>query len=163
MKNRKHQIRRILHTSVMIVLVIVSTGCSFTIGFNIKNLSGQSITVSYSLKDLHHGLSPRLVRDNFDEESTKYIPIPEDRININIENRVVEFKLLPGENVELFSIKDRLDNDYEREFNIANLRITGADGSTSLEGRQIFKSFRPLKKSWYVFGPEITGFMLEYR
>lgn len=141
---------------------IFSAGCSFAIGFNIKNLSDQTITVTYSLKDLNHGLSPRLVKENF-KENTNYIPIPEDRVSIDTDNRVVEFKLLPNENVELFWTSDKLDGDYEKEFNITNLRISGEDGITSLEGREIFKSFRPIKKSWYTFGPEITGFVLDYR
>ena len=164
MKKKKHQISRLFWTSVIIGLVMLSTGCSFVISFNINNLSGQTITINYSLKDLQHGgLSPRLVGENSDDKKTKFIPIPEDRLRVDIENRIVDLKLLPNENVELFSVIDRLDNDYEEEFSLSNLRITGTDGSVSLEGRQVFKSFRPIKKNWYAFGPEITGFVLEHR
>ena len=154
---------RVLCIGLIIVLLFASTGCSFSIPFNIRNLSDQAITVIYSLKDLSNGFAPRLKSENRAEDGTNYIQIPQDRISIDTENRVVEFKLLPNGNVELYSVHDKLDNQYEEEFNLTNLHITGVDGTISLTGREIFKSFRPIKKSWYVFGPEITGFVFEYR
>ncbi|MEP6788300.1 MAG: hypothetical protein ABJB40_07710, partial [Acidobacteriota bacterium] len=117
------------------------------------------------LQTLQNGkmLKQKTVTFNTDKNTTEYSPFPEDRISVDAKNRSVEFKLLPNENVELFSVNDKLDNDYEKEMNLANLRINSADGSISLEGRQVFKSFRPIKSSWYSFGPETSGFVLEYR
>ena len=162
MKRVRRQPARIVLTSLVIGFVIVCTGCSFVIGFNIRNVSDLPITVKYSLKDSGDGSSPRLVRQN-DEDEIEYLPFPEDRISIDTQNRVVEFKLLPSENAQLYRVSDRLDNKYEEEFNLAKLSITVADGSTSFEGGHLFRQFRPIKKSWFAFGPEIMGFVLEYR
>lgn len=147
---------------MVVGFVLVCTSCSFVIGFNIKNLSDKTITVSYAVKN-GNGLSPRLVQENLDTKETEYISFPEDRIRIDIENGLVEFKLLPRENVQVYSVHDRLDNKYEEEFSLTKLRITTVDGSTSFEGGHLFKRFRPIEKSWFAFGPEITGFVFEYR
>jgi hypothetical protein len=142
---------------------MLTLGCSFHIGFNIRNMSDQAITVRYSLKDSGNGLLPQLVSEKRAENGTNYIPIPQERLDVDIENRVVEIRLLPNENVELFAVHDNLDNKYVKDFNLTRLCITGADGTIYLEGPEIFKSFRSIRKSWYDFGPEIVGFVYEYR
>lgn len=159
-----HQISKTLLAGVIVGLAIINAGCSFKIGFNIKNLTDNAITVNYILKGPGAaGFSPRLVLENHGEDASKYLPLPEDRIRIETEKCTVEFELLPNENVELYWVGDRRENDYEKEFNLVNLRIIGADGSRSFEGREVFKSFLPIRKNWYTFGPDITGFVLEYR
>lgn len=162
-KRTQYLIRRLL-TIAILGFAIVTTGCSFSIGFNIKNLSENTVTVTYVLKkDSGQGFSPQLFLPGVAVNGSDFIPFPEDRIRVDKENRVVELKLLPNETVELFRVHDRRDNDYQKEMNLATLRIAATDGAMVLEGQQIFKSFRPVKNSWYMFGPEIAGFEFEYR
>ena len=115
------------------------------------------------MKNFGGGIDPKVVRGNANEDGTEYIPFPKDRISIDEEKLVVELKILPNENVRLYYVNDRLDDDYEEDFNLKTLRIASAHGSTEFEGRHVFKNFRPIKQSWYSFGPEIIGFVYEYR
>jgi hypothetical protein len=163
MQKQGHPVSRAFLMGLIFVLVVVSVGCSFTVGFNIKNLSGKTITVNYSVNNSYYGFSPLLVRENVDENSEKYVPIPEDRIHVDIDNGTVEFSLLPDEEVQLYWVSDRLDRDYEEVFKIDSLRITDEYGSITFEGRRVFNSFRPVENSRFAFGPKIVGFVFEYR
>lgn len=163
MENRIYRKRRLLLTGVIAGLAVIVSGCSYVIRFNLRNLSGQTITVNYTVKDIQNGLTPMLIQRSATENRTETVPIPDDRIRIDIENGSVEFKLFAKEEVELDSTIDGSESDYEKTFNLRNLRIAGEEGSVHLEGREVFKRFQPIKKSWYQFGPETIGFVFEYR
>jgi hypothetical protein len=154
--------KKVLLLIGIIGFAIVNAGCSFSIGFSIKNLSGKPIVVSYSTTGMQ-GYVPRLINSIEGEKGEKYSAIPENRIAIDRENDTVKLNLLPNEEVELFWVTDRMENDYESDFRLKNLHIVSDDGSISLEGRKVFQSFRPIKNSWYAFGPETIGFVFEYR
>ncbi len=153
MKNQKHQIKRIFLTGFIAGLAVISSGCSYVISFKLRNLSGQTITVNYVVKDIKNGLAPMLIQLSNAENRTETVPIPDDRIRIDPENGSVEFKLLANEEVEVDRTINWQQSDYEQAFNLKSLRIAGEDGSIYLEGRQAFTSFRPINKSWYTFGP----------
>lgn len=162
MKRQIQFLCRSILSIFVIGLAVICTGCSFVISFNINNLSGRPIAIRYSLKNTHHGLGPVLVDRNGEEGGPKHSQFGDGRINVDMQNRIVEFKLLPNEEVQLFSVTDRFDEKYEQEFNLTSLHISEGDGSITLEGDQVFKSFRPIRKDWYEFGPEIIGFVFEY-
>ncbi len=147
----------------VIGLAFICTGCSFAISFNINNLSGRQITVRYVLKNVEHGLEPRLVNRHPANDNDRYRVFEKDRISVDTENRIVEFKLLTNEEVELFRIYDKPNDNYENEFNLIDLKISEGGGSIVIEGNQVYKSFRPIRGNWFEFGPEVIGFVLEYR
>lgn len=148
--------------SAVLILAFGCAGCSFRISYILKNLAGKTVVVKYRVKSVQDGFAPSLVRKS-EAEGTQFVPIPDDRISLDFENRSIEFKMLADEMVELEHTIDRRDSEYEQEFNLESLQIIAEDGSVSMEGRDLFKSFRPVRKSWYAFGPEIVGFELEYR
>jgi hypothetical protein len=147
----------------IVALAIISASCSYVTPFNLKNLSGKPIVVTYSVSQSHYLLSQQLIKVDEHSGESIYVPIPDDRINVNHEELTVEIKMLPNEEIQLFAVASRMDNDYERDFDIPKLRVAGEDGSISLEGRKVFESFRPIRKSWYKFGPDIVRFVFEYR
>ena len=144
-------------------LSILTTSCSFAIGFDIRNASDLPITVRYSMKQSDDERFPRLVVDPDGNGGSKYSEFPEERIKRDIEKRVCEFNLLPGEEAELLFMRDREASEYGKALPIAKLYVSDGTGSLSFEGDQIFKQFRPIRKNWYTFGPEIVGFIYEYR
>ncbi len=154
--------RRMLLTCSILVFAFGCTGCSFYISFKLKNLSGKPIAVNYTVKNIQDGFAPSLIKVT-ETNGAQSVPIPDDRIRLDIENGSVEFEMLAEEIVELDHTIDRRESEYEEAFNLKSLRVSADDGSISLEGREAFKSFRPIRKSWYTFGPEIVGFEFEYR
>ena len=153
---------RSLLPTIVIGLAIICTSCQFAIEFRLNNLSNHPINVRYSLKNNYYGLDPKLVNKHGDK-NTNFSPFPEDRVNIDLQNRIVEFRLLPNEEAVLFWMSDKRGEDYKEAFNITKLNISDETGSLTLQGDEIFRSFRPIKKGWYDFGPEILGFVYEYR
>ena len=160
MGNQRHQIVRILLRGVIAADVVICAGCSYFISFNLKNLSGQTITVNYTVNDIKDGFAPMLVVQQTDGNRAGTVPIPDDRISMDVQKGSVEFKLLANEEVVLDEMSS--GRDYEKTFNINNLRIVAPNGSTEMEGPQVFRNFRPIKNSWYEFGPKIIGFVFEY-
>ncbi len=155
------------YRSIFVLLIlgisVLTTSCSFSIGFDIRNSSDRPITIRYSLKPSDDIRFPRLVVDPNGNGGSKYSEFPYERIKRDIENRVCEFTLLSGEEAEVLSTYDKQSNEYEKEFAIAKMYISNGEGSVTLEGDEIFKKFRPITKNWYTFGPEIRGFIYEYR
>jgi len=158
----KYEISRTLLTSTILLLGLGCAGCSYHISFTLKNLSGKTIAVKYSVKNMQDGFAPNLVSKN-KADGAQFMPIPDDRISLDFENGSVEFKMLADEAVELDSTMDRRESEYEQAFNLKSLRIVADGDSVFMEGRELFKSFRPINRKWYTFGPGIVGFELEYR
>jgi hypothetical protein len=154
--------RRMLLTSTILLLAVVCSGCSFHISFKLKNLSGKTIAVNYTVKNIQDGFAPSLLKKT-ETDGAQSVPIPDDRIRLDIENGSVEFTMFADEIVELDHTIDLRESEYEQAFNLKSLRIAADDGAISLEGLEAFKSFRPIRKRWYTFGPEIVGFEFEYR
>jgi hypothetical protein len=161
MTNHRNRINRLLLTSTLLGLAFVSGGCSYLIKFKLKNASCRTIAVNYTVKNINNGLAPLLVQKNLAENRVESVPFPNDRLSVDIENGTVEFTLLADEEVEVDRVSDT--RQAEHTFNLTKLRIMGGEGSILLEGREAFKSFRPINKSWYEFGPEISASVFEYK
>ena len=162
MDKRIHFFQRSLLTVTVVIFSIVCSGCSFVVRFFIENSSERIVTVRYSTKNLQGGFDPKIFKEN-SNNGIDEIPIPEDRVIIDTQNRTVEFKMLPHEQVRIWKMHGKLDENYESEWNISSLSISSGEGSVSFEGSEVYKNFRPIAKTWYTFGPNATSFKLEYR
>lgn len=159
--NRKT--KRIVLTVILVGIALLYSGCSFTTRFKLKNSSGQHITVRYEFKDISAGFTPHLVLKNPEKNKPDSVAFPSDRIKIDKEKGLVEFKLMPDEEAILAQLTDRPMSEYEEVFNLKNFRVEGVSGTVFLEGRQVFQAFEPIKAGWPNFGPEIIGFRFEYK
>lgn len=153
---------RIVLASVLFFVAFGTIACSFVIGFTIKNSSDRELIVAYNLRNADFGLEPELVEKNNSGER-KYTKFPEDRLKVDFDNRSVEFRLLPSEEVQILRMQDRSSSEYEKAFNLTSLKLSSSDSKATFEGRQIFAQFSPIKASAFTFGPSVIGFELEYR
>ncbi len=143
--------------------VLYTSSCSFMISFKIRNLSDRQIFVSYFVEEGHYGLAPKLFKGSHTASESEYGDFPSDRLKIDLSSRKVQFAMLPGDEVELFSLGDRSDEKYEEDFGLKNLLIESDEGSILYQGEQVFLAFRPIEKDENQFGPNITGFILDCR
>lgn len=161
---------RILSTKLWLVafvtsLAVLQIGCSFVTSFTLENNSDRSIEISYVLaEDGYCGFSPRLENKNRNSNDARFVDFPAERLVVDLTTRAVKFRLLSDETAEICSMSDRSRlEEYEKKFNLTSLRIQSAEGSIALEGRSVFQSFRPVKSGPLTFGPDIIGFVYEYR
>ncbi|MEP7075520.1 MAG: hypothetical protein ABI878_06885 [Acidobacteriota bacterium] len=82
---------------------------------------------------------------------------------LDFENKLVEIRLLPNEQVAVDGFIDNLSNNYEKEWNITALCMISTNGSVCAKGEEVYKSFHPIRKSWYTFGPAVIRFEYDYR
>src|SRR5688572_23804386 len=88
----------------IVALAVISAGCSYVTPFNLKNLSGKPIVVTYSVSQSHYLLSQQLIKVDEHSGESIYVPIPDDRITVNHEELTVEIKMLPNEEIKLFTV-----------------------------------------------------------
>lgn len=159
----------ILKRSSIVICVLAITlflsGCSFAIRYEMRNLSGEPVTIRYQTTDEASLESlPRLLQKGTGNGDQKYAEIPQERVSFSKEDKTIVFTLLPGEEVELFWVNDRSSlSEYEEEFPIETLELAGKDGSVTFQGTMAFKAFAPIRRSFFAYGPEVVGFVLEHK
>ena len=145
----------------VVAVVLATTSCSFSVGFSIKNGTGRSIAITYTLKNLYYGTEPKLMSTNTSRD-VSYSAFPPDRLTVNLDTRVVKVIILPGEEVQIVRMADRLDVDsYREEFNLDSLEVVSPDGTSSFSGSQVFSQFRPIEDAKVFYGPKVTRFEME--
>lgn len=154
---------RVILIGGILSIALLTWGCTYSIGFYINNLSDREVIVSYSLRNLQYALEPELISKG-DSNDFDYLKVPAERLKVDLEKRVVEFNLLPGERVRIIRMYDRGSlSDYEDAFNLTRLGLTSSNGQQQFGGHQVFAQFKPVEKGSFEFGPKFNRFELEYR
>ena len=154
---------RILIICTVLSSTMVTSGCSYAVGFSIKNNSDRDVNVRYTLRNLELGFEPELLGKS-DSNEPLYIKFPADRSKIDIENRFIELKLFAGEEVRLFKMFDRSEFEYRKAFPLTELQLFSKFGNSVMMGREeVLTHFKPIESGFFSFGPKIIGYELIYR
>ena len=147
--------------------ILILSGCSFVADFVVVNNSGDFIEISYETKNKpgYKSITPYLVNLNdFNNNKKEWREIPQDQYKIDSEKPTVEIKLAPNEVLRFESVDaSRIQlNPYE-ELNTKRIKISGKNGSITLEGNQVFEQLKPQTSRWILFGPETGTYAIFYK
>jgi hypothetical protein len=86
-----------------------------------------------------------------------------DEYRLDIENRTVTVGLKPGEALRINEGGEWNEKYAGENFAIEELNIKGANGEVNLKGDRVYKSFVPVWRPFYAFGPPTTLLTLTYK
>ena len=142
---------------VILLLVLIMSGCSYRYDFVVINKSDRSIEVQYKLKRHPSGQladinTPAKVRlSEFEKSEYQWQNLAKDQYQFDDLTGTFKVSVAPDEVMLLdFAYNYRGD---ESQFDLVSIKIDGASGSISLEGRQAQTQFRS----------EGTKYILRYR
>lgn len=158
---------RYVVTVLLLLSVLALVACSFSTDFVVINASGHPIEIIYKIGDTGidplAAVSPPAILPASELGPREWQDLSPEQYVVDREQRTVTFSLSPGVALRIDQGAEWRESYTGENFIIKEVTIRGVNGEVFLKGDQVYKSFVPVPKAFYAYGPPTTLLTLTYK
>jgi hypothetical protein len=158
---------RYIFTGLLLLSALTMTACSYPVDFAVINGSAHPVQITYRIAetgvDSLGAVGRPAILPASSIDSRKWQELSPAEFSFDGENRVVTVSLQPGQALRVYRGGQGAVEPTGGDFIIRELNVRGMGGEVTFKGNQVHRSFVPVPRPFYAFGPDTALLTLTYQ